>query len=175
VENRLVTATGATTATLRYDPLGRLYEITGAGGAAGTTRFLYDGDALVAEYNTTGTLLRRYIHGPGTDDPLAGFEGAGVDTPSLRYFKANHQGSIVAVTNSASTLYSRNTFDDYGIPGAANATVADMSGSTDKSVIWFRHQPVPAFCAKRAIDMVKKGKSQNVMEWLMALEDGAYG
>jgi hypothetical protein len=34
---------------LRYDPLGRLYETSG--GAAGITRFLYDGDALVAEYN----------------------------------------------------------------------------------------------------------------------------
>jgi hypothetical protein len=73
---------------------------------------------------------RRYIHGPGADDPLAEFEGAGVDTPSLRYFKANHQGSIVAVTNSASTLYSRNTFDDYGIPGAANASIAQGGGSS---------------------------------------------
>jgi RHS repeat-associated protein len=79
---------------------------------------------LVAEYSATGSLLRRYVHGPGADDPLAGFEGAGVDTPSLRYFKANHQGSIVAVTSSVSTLFSRNTYDDYGIPGAANATLA---------------------------------------------------
>ncbi|MDE2442426.1 MAG: RHS repeat protein, partial [Betaproteobacteria bacterium] len=43
VENRLVGASGAKTATLRYDPLGRLYEVTGA---SGTTRFVWDGDAL---------------------------------------------------------------------------------------------------------------------------------
>lgn len=52
---------------------------------------------------------------------------------------------------------------------------ADMSGNLDKAVIWFRHQPEPAFGAKRPIDMVEAGKSQNVIEWLLALEDGAYG
>ena len=48
VENRLVSAGGGSSASLRYDPLGRLYETSG--GAAGITRFLYDGDELVAEY-----------------------------------------------------------------------------------------------------------------------------
>jgi len=43
IENRLVSASGAKNAQLRYDPLGRLYE---SSGAAGTTRFAYDGDAL---------------------------------------------------------------------------------------------------------------------------------
>jgi YD repeat-containing protein len=35
--------------TLTYDPMGRLFEVTGGGG--GTTQFLYDGDDLVAEYD----------------------------------------------------------------------------------------------------------------------------
>jgi hypothetical protein len=51
-------ASGATTANLRYDPLGRLYETSG--GAAGTTRFLYDGDQLVAEYGGSGAMLRQH-------------------------------------------------------------------------------------------------------------------
>ena len=58
---------------MRYDPLGRLYE-TSAGTAATTTRMLYDGDELVAEYSAPATgspvLLRRYVHGAGIDDPL---------------------------------------------------------------------------------------------------------
>ena len=45
IENRLVGRSGGV--TLSYDPLGRLYEVTGP---SVTTRFLYDGDALVAEY-----------------------------------------------------------------------------------------------------------------------------
>ena len=60
---------------LRYDPLGRLYEVNGS--ATGITRFLNDGDDLVGEYNSSGTLLRRYVHGTGAgDDPQVWFEGS---------------------------------------------------------------------------------------------------
>lgn len=72
VENRLVSASGAKNAVLRYDPLGRLYE-TVSGSV--TTRFLTDGDELVAEYNGSGTLLRRYTHGSSVDDPVVWYEG----------------------------------------------------------------------------------------------------
>jgi YD repeat-containing protein len=75
IENRLVTASGATTAGLRYDPLGRLYETTGA---SGSTRFLYDGDELVAEFNGSGTPLRRYVHGTSADDPVIWYEGSAI-------------------------------------------------------------------------------------------------
>ncbi len=120
VENRLVQASSATAATLKYDPLGRLYEVSSG---AGTTRFLYDGDELVAEYSASGTLLRRYIHGVSVDDPVAMFEGAGMDTASLRFLKANHQGSIIAITSATGTVSNINSFDDYGLPAASNATI----------------------------------------------------
>jgi YD repeat-containing protein len=45
---------------LSYDPALRLYEVMGSGG---TTRFGYDGTALIAEYNSSNSLLRRYVHG----------------------------------------------------------------------------------------------------------------
>ncbi len=64
-ENRPVRASGATSAMLAYDPLGRLWQVSGG---SGTTRFVYDGDRLVAEYNGAGSLLRRYVHGPGVDE-----------------------------------------------------------------------------------------------------------
>lgn len=89
--------TSPTTATLRYDPLGRLYE-TG-GGAAGITRFLFDGDELVAEYNSSGAMLRRYVHGSGNDDPMAWYEGTSVDTNVAKLIKTNHQGSGIALTD----------------------------------------------------------------------------
>lgn len=96
VENRLVTRNNGT--TLRYDPLGRLYEIAGP---SGTTRFLHDGDALVAEYGTAGTLVRRYVHGTaaGVDDPLAWFDGANVDGSTAPLLKADRRGSIVATAD----------------------------------------------------------------------------
>jgi RHS repeat-associated protein len=114
-ENRLVSVSGAHNATLRYDPTGRLYEVAGA---SGTTRFLYDGDALVAEYDTANALLSRYVHGSNAaaDDPLIWY-GAG----ATRWLHADHQGSIVGITNGAGGISSINTYDEWGIPGAVNA------------------------------------------------------
>jgi RHS repeat-associated protein len=110
VENRLVSATGATSAQLRYDPLGRLYEI-------GSTRFLYDGDELVAEYSTAGTLLKRYVHGAAVDDPMVWYEGASLADP--RWLFADQQGSIVGVSQLSATL-ALNRYDEYGIPQPTN-------------------------------------------------------
>lgn len=118
IENRLVSASGGTTASLRYDPMGRLYE---TGGSAGTTRMLTDGDALVAEYSTAGALLRRYVHGPGADEPLAWYEGATVTAASRRRLRADRQGSVVAVTGDTGTALALNSYDEYGIP-ANNVT-----------------------------------------------------
>lgn len=115
-ENRLTGASGAKSASLAYDPLGRLFE-TG-GGSAGTTRFLYDGDALVAEYDGAGTLLKRYVHGPGVDEPLVWYEGNAVSAMSRRYLYADHQGSIVAVSDADGTLIKANSYDPYGIASA---------------------------------------------------------
>lgn len=115
VENRLVNASGARNATLRYDPLGRLYETVGGGA---TTRLLYDGDELVAEYDGSGTMLRFYAHGRGVDDPVAWYE-YGVSTPVRRLVR-DHQGSIIAVLDGLGNALTVNRYDEYGIPQAGN-------------------------------------------------------
>ena len=114
VENRLLSATGATNVTLSWDPMGRLYQTTGSA----TTRFLYDGDELVGEYDTAGNLLRRYVHGSGNDDPLVWYEGS--DLTDRRHLRADHQGSTVAIGNSAGNSIGLNSYDEYGIPGTNN-------------------------------------------------------
>ncbi len=115
-ENRLVSASGAKTAALRYDPMGRLYETVGT--TTGTTRFLYDGDELIAEYDSAGTLLRRYVHGPSDDDPLLWYEGATLGTRKQIF--TDHQGSVVSVTDGSGTAIAINTYDEWGVPGASN-------------------------------------------------------
>ena len=120
IENRLVSASGTHSATLRYDPLGRLYETSGA---SGTTRFLYDGDALVGEYDTGGNLLRRYVHGTDSaaDDPIAWYEGAGFDGSNERILRPDWQGSIALIADTTgSNIFGVNTYDEYGIPGRNN-------------------------------------------------------
>ncbi|HYD38680.1 MAG TPA: RHS repeat-associated core domain-containing protein, partial [Allosphingosinicella sp.] len=117
VENRLVGASNG--ASLVYDPLGRLAQLSG--GAAGTTHFLYDGNDLIAEYSGSGTLLRRYVHGPGADEPVAVYEGAALGVAGRRYTLPDERGSIIGLVNANGTPSVINTYDSWGIPGAANA------------------------------------------------------
>jgi RHS repeat-associated protein len=112
VESRLVGASGGV--TLRYDPLGRLHEMTAP---SGTTQFLYDGDDLVGEYiNNPYDMAVRYVHGAGVDDPLVWYS-----TTATHYLHRDHQGSIVAVAANAGTVVAINRYDEYGIPAAGNA------------------------------------------------------
>ena len=128
VENRLVTRSGGVSATLRYDPLGRLYEVVSG---STTRRFVYDGSDLVAEYDASGTLQRRYVHGSGSgagDDPLVWFESSGVGDSARRYLFADERGSIVTVTDSAGTTIKRNSYDEYGVPRSTNLGAFQYTG-----------------------------------------------
>ncbi len=135
VENRLVemrvksntTCTslsyaGQIKAKLRYDPLGRLHEVEGFSGGVsqGKTRFLHDGNALVAEYDASGAMLKRYVHGPaaGTDDPILEYAGSGIGTSVRRNLYADARGSIVLGTSLKGTYPRINTYDEWGVPGS---------------------------------------------------------
>ena len=121
MENRLVVASGRKTATLTYDPLGRLWQTAGGTGGK-VVRFLYDGDQLVSEWSTSGVQLRRYVHGDGDDDPLLWYEYGEyqADGGPFRSFVFDHQGSVIAVASNAGRAIAKNTYDEYGIPGAGN-------------------------------------------------------
>jgi RHS repeat-associated protein len=132
-ENLLTGASGGV--TLGYDPLMRLYQTSGAS----TTRMLYDGDTLIAEYDGSSSLLRRYVHGPRTDEPLVWYEGTGTST--RRFFHADERGSIVAVTDSSGAPININTYDEHGIPGSANTGRFQFTGQqwlSDIGMYYFR-------------------------------------
>ncbi|MEM7418733.1 MAG: RHS repeat-associated core domain-containing protein [Pseudomonadota bacterium] len=94
---------------LDYDAEGMLDSVTSGGSK---TTFLYDGDALVAEYNTSGTLLRRYIHGLGVDQPLLWYEGSG--TSDKRYLHADERGSIMATTRQSGSIIRTYKYGPFG-------------------------------------------------------------
>lgn len=125
LENRLVRATGAKNASLKYDPLGHLYQVAGSS----TTNFVYSGDALVAEYQN-GVMTKRYVFGVGGDRPLVGYNGAAVNSASRQFLHGNHQGSVIAVTDGAGNVVSSNTYDAYGVPGAYNQGRFAYTGQT---------------------------------------------
>jgi RHS repeat-associated protein len=109
--NRLITVSGVSGATLSYDPASRLYQVAGSS----TVRFLYDGADVIGEYDASGNVLRRYVHGPGADEPLVWYEGAG--TSDRRHLFADERGSIVTVEGAA---VAANTYGEYGVPNASN-------------------------------------------------------
>lgn len=114
-ENRLRTAAvnGSSTATISYDydPLGRR-----AGKTVGSavTKYLLDGDEEVAELDNAGTVLRRYITGPVIDERIAVAEGSATASPTKSYYHTNHQGSVIATTDSAGSLVQKFSYDEYG-------------------------------------------------------------
>jgi RHS repeat-associated protein len=120
-ENRLVALSGARTASLAYDPLGRLWQVSDA---ASTTRFLYDGDDLVIDYAAAGptgpttAFLDAYVHGTGADDPLVTFRWT---APCRTYMLADRQGSIIATADENGNAVGINSYDEWGIPGANNS------------------------------------------------------
>ena len=116
-ENRLLTASGSDNATLTYDPNGRM--TTFKSGAI-DARFIYDGDALIAEYNKGGSLVKRYVHGAGVDEPLVMYDLSTVSADNREYLHSDYQGSIIALSNSDNELTAINTYDVYGIPHANN-------------------------------------------------------
>ena len=107
---------GNANATLVYDPLGRLVQVTD--GAGVQTHFLYDGDRMIAEYNGSGTLLKRYVHGPGADEPVAVYYGAGLGLANRRYMLPDERGSIVGLVDADGSTAARTRYDAWGIPGA---------------------------------------------------------
>lgn len=110
--NRLKTVTGGI--SYSYDPAGRLYQQTVG---STNTQYLYDGSDLIAEYNGS-TVLKRYVHGPGLDEPLVEYQGSG--TGSRTFLVADERGSIVAGTNNSGAKTYINSYDEYGKPDAAN-------------------------------------------------------
>ncbi len=86
-----------------YDAMGRLEDNAVAGLLHGYDTGLGSGAGLpdlVAEYADRGNrFARRYVHGPGDDEPLLWYEGPG--TSDRRFLHTDERGSIVAVTDNA--------------------------------------------------------------------------
>ncbi len=110
-ENRLATAPGSYLMT--YDPLGRYHWIANAG----ITWMQYDGLNIIEE-RFGSSVARRYVHGPGTDEPLVWYEGSG--TTDRRWLHADERGSIIAVSDASGAVTNINSYDEYGIPAATN-------------------------------------------------------
>lgn len=124
IDNRLTsTSTGATVA---YDPLSRVHQLTSGSGVI--TRFAYDGVNLIAEFDSAGTLIHRYVHGADADEPLVWYQGAG--TASRRWLIADQLGSVVAAADGSGAPLFVNSYDEYGVPSTNNQGRFQYTGQT---------------------------------------------
>ncbi len=138
-DNKLTSQVGG--ATLAYRPTGDLAQLTSATGVV--TQFAYDGGDIIAEYNGSGVLQRRYVHGPGFDEPLVWYEGAG--TTNRSWLMADHQGSIIAISNGSGAASNINTYDEYGVPGPGNSGRFQYTGQNFMSELGLYHYKARAY------------------------------
>jgi RHS repeat-associated protein len=76
----------------------------------------------------TDALQRRYVHGPGTDEPLVWYAGAG--TTDRRWLHADERGSVIAITDGTGAAMALNRYDEYGIPASTNMGRFGYTGQT---------------------------------------------
>jgi RHS repeat-associated protein len=120
--NQLVAKNGVT--QLYYDPAGRLTQQWNGGGTLD-----YVGTQLIAETGgASGN--RRYVHGPGVDEPLVMYENS-----QRRHLHADERGSIVMITDDSSAIVAINRYDEYGVPQGPGGvgTLAGRFGYTGQA------------------------------------------
>jgi len=103
MENRLTEANNTSNqrvATYKYDFAGK--RKNGIAGSS-TTKYCYDGGQIIAEYDGSGNLLRKYVFGPGIDEPICM-----IASGNTYYYHYDGLGNVVALSNGGDSV--ANTF-----------------------------------------------------------------
>ena len=118
-ENRLVQATNPSvgTTTFRYDPFGRRIQKSGP---SGTTNYLYDGENVSEELDSSGNVLARYSYGPRTDEPLSELRSG-----TTSYYAQDAVATITSLSNATGALANTYTYDSFGNLTASTGTLAN--------------------------------------------------
>jgi len=154
LENRLLTAAtispSATVLTLVYDPNGRINKLTNASSVA--TGFLYDGDRLSAEYDGSGVLQKRYVHGPGTDEPLIWYDvNVSGGTQARHWLHMDAQGSVVAWSGDTGSSVTIQAYGPYGEPQSWTGSRFAYTGQLMLPEAQLYHYKARAYDPKRGV------------------------
>ena len=97
------------TINYKYDLYGRRSEKKVDGFS---TRYVYDGPHVIAEYDGNNNLLHKYIYGPGVDQPVCMIEVADSNEPY--YYHYDGLGSVVALSDSSGDTVQTYEYSIYG-------------------------------------------------------------
>jgi len=81
-------------------------------------KYLYDGDHCIAEYDGNDQLLRKYIYGPGVDQPLCMIDVN--DSNAVYYYHYDGLGSVVALSDAAGDTVQLYEYSVYGQVAASD-------------------------------------------------------
>jgi uncharacterized protein RhaS with RHS repeats len=115
-ENRLTCVNDvndALVASYKYDYAGKRIQKTEYS-SQNTTKYCYDGSQVIAEYDGSDTLLRKYVYGPGIDEPICMLDVA--DSNAVYYYHFDGLGSVVALSDVNSVIAERYFYDVFGEP-----------------------------------------------------------
>jgi RHS repeat-associated protein len=80
---------------------------------------VYDGEDILLEYDETNTLLARYTHGPGIDEPVAMTRGG-----ANYFYHQDGLGSVTDLTDSTGLTARAYVYDAYG-------NILDQTGTVE--------------------------------------------
>jgi len=104
-----------------YDPAGRRIKKTIDDDYS--LKYIYDGGNVIAEYDHDNFLLRKYIYGPGVDEPICMIDV--VDSNSVYYYHYDGLGSVVALSDSAGDTVQTYEYSIYGQVAASDPNFLD--------------------------------------------------
>ena len=115
-------------ASYYYDYLGRRVSKTVYGSPDVTTKYCYDGDQVIAEYDGSDNLLRKFVYGPGIDEPIVMIVVSG-ETETPYYYHFDGLGSVAAVSDNSGNIVETYSYYVFGCPTIrdANDTVISQS------------------------------------------------
>ncbi|MHC4648903.1 MAG: RHS repeat domain-containing protein, partial [Planctomycetota bacterium] len=107
-------ASGDPCASYKYDYQGRRVRKIVYGEPNIVTQYCYDGDQVIAECNESGTILRKFVYGPGIDEPICMIDAA--DANKVYYYHFDGLGSVIALSDANSEIVERYSYDVFGEP-----------------------------------------------------------
>jgi len=115
-----------------YDPSGRRIKKKVNGYAI---RYLYDGDHVIAEYDGNHNLVRKFVYGPGVDQPVCMIDV--VDSNEPYYYHFDGLGSVMALSDANNIVAERYAYDAFGQPALSR-----------KHPAWWMPSSIPAIALK---------------------------
>jgi len=111
--NRLTTVTvnngSYTVAYYKYDYANRRVSKTTYYEGAYTTKYCYSGNQVIAEYTSAGTLIRKFVYGPGIDQPICM-----ITSSATYYYHYDGLGNVTALSDSNGYMIEYYKYDAFG-------------------------------------------------------------